>query len=93
MEPTLSEDTFKSEFHLFLGQHKVSINRLLDSDLKIRKRGLNEIKKLVESIESQNENEKAKLKEYWSNHLLKPLVLIYDDKVGKHRELAIEITT
>lgn len=60
---------------------------MLDKERNIRLKALKEFKKVT-----SEDNEKV-LAKFWRNHLLKPLVMIYDDKIEKLRSLSIEITS
>lgn len=76
------------QFTEFLKRNKRNINCLVDKEKNIRLKALKEFNK--DLFEESND---AVISKFWRNHLLKPLVLIYDDKVEKLRELAIEITS
>lgn len=75
-------------FNDFLTRNKRNINCLLDKERNIRLKALKDFDKNLLSEEND-----AVLSKFWRDHLLKPLVLIYDDKVEKLREIAINITT
>ena len=81
------EQSEEELFNEFLKRNKRNINCLLDKERNIRLRALKEFNK--DLFEEKND---AVLGKFWRDHLVKPLVLIYDDKIEKLRELAIEIT-
>jgi hypothetical protein len=83
MEP--SDETL---FQEFLAKNKRNINCLLDKERNIRLKALKEFDK---DLLKQENN--SVLSKFWTDYLLKPLVLIYDDKIEKLRELSISITT
>lgn len=82
------EQSDEEYFAEFLTRNKRSINCLLDKERNIRLKALKDFDKNL--LDEKNDNVLAK---FWRDHLLKPLVLIYDDKIEKLRELAINITT
>lgn len=61
---------------------------MLDKERNIRLKALKEFNK--DLLKEENDEILAK---FWRDYLLKPLVMIYDDKFEKHRQLAIDITT
>lgn len=85
METTGADSELFSEF---LTRNKRNINCLLDKERNIRLKALKEFDKSL--LDEQNDEVLSK---FWKDHLLKPLVMIYDDKIEKLRWLAINITT
>ena len=81
------ENTEEELFNEFLKRNKRNINCLLDKERNIRLKALKEFNK-----DLFEEKSDIVLGRFWRDHLVKPLVLIYDDKIEKLRELAIEIT-
>jgi len=75
-------------FNEFLKRNKRNINCLLDKERNIRLKALKDFDKNL-----LNEENDVVLAKFWRDHLLKPLVMIYDDKIEKLRELGINITT
>lgn len=61
---------------------------MLDKERNIRLKALKEFDK--DLLKEKNDNVLSK---FWRDHLLKPLVMIYDDQIEKLRELSISITT
>jgi hypothetical protein len=57
-------------------------------DRNIKRKALNEVK----SDLSREKNDEI-IAKFYRIHLLKPLVLLFEDKIDKHREMAIEIAT
>lgn len=60
---------------------------MLDKERNIRLKALKDFNRNL-----PKEKNDAVIAKFWRDHLLKPLVLIYDDQIEKLRELAIEIT-
>ena len=81
------EQSEDEQFNEFLKRNKRNINCLLDKERNIRLRALKEFNK-----DLFEEKSDAVLGRFWRDHLVKPLVFIFDDKIEKLREIAIEIT-
>lgn len=75
------------KFDDFLKRNKRNINCLLDKERNIRLKALKEFNKSL-----LDEEDDQVLGRFWRDHLLKPLIMIYDDKFEKLRQLAIDIT-
>lgn len=82
------EQSDEELFAEFLTRNKRNINCLLDKERNIRLKALKDFDKNL--LDEKNDHVLSK---FWRDHLLKPLVLIYDDKIEKLREFAINITS
>ena len=82
------EASEEAQFQEFLTRNKRNINCLIDKERNIRLKALKDFNKNL--LKEENDNILAK---FWRCHLLKPLVMIYDDPIEKLRSLAISITT
>lgn len=82
----MDKGEFEKNLEEFAARYKQKINCLLDSDRMTRRRALNELNKDLFS-----EPNDEIIASFYRNMLVKPLTTCLEDKIEKHREIAIEI--